>query len=275
MNSIEESYNIIENNLQKSELRKQFQTVTYKVNDVENVKFNDNSVDSQEITQCSTQKSTNLPKTRGIAKNFAPQTCGPRFKPQVLKESQKPKEMFDSNLKATVKDFKVQHASNHLIETTQRDVEYNFKPAREEFNLQANKRLKSSNSTLTNQSILADFRPAKEEETYLVKPMVDNGFKTAKEELKNQTIKKRDRSFTLHTDDDFNIENKGTRYERTNSTETINDVAGNDFKTAKEELKVQTMKRHGSTTEGQSRKLAVRRGVQRKFVSPLLSNNEM
>lgn len=52
------------------------------------------------------------------------------------------------------------------------------------------------------------------------------------------------------------------------------------FKTAKEELDVQNIKKYGasaaaSANGGQKRKLGTRRGVQSKFVSPVLSSGDM
>lgn len=52
------------------------------------------------------------------------------------------------------------------------------------------------------------------------------------------------------------------------------------FKTAKEELDIQNIKKHGTSTAtsingGQKKKLGTRRGVQGKFISPLLSNGDM
>lgn len=52
------------------------------------------------------------------------------------------------------------------------------------------------------------------------------------------------------------------------------------FKTAKEELDIQNLKKYGtnpaaSANGGQKRKLGTRRGVHSKFVSPVLSNGDM
>lgn len=63
-------------------------------------------------------------------------------------------------------------------------------------------------------------------------------------------------------------------------SELEKETVESDFKTAREELKVQQIKKFGNvkaaqSAVGQKRKLGVRRGVQSKFVSPLFSNSEM
>lgn len=62
--------------------------------------------------------------------------------------------------------------------------------------------------------------------------------------------------------------------------ESTREAIENEFKTAREELKVQQLKKGGSAgvaaqNGGQKKKLGMKRGVQGKFVSPLLSNSEM
>lgn len=87
--------------------------------------------------------------------------------------------------------------------------------------------------------------------------MIENDFRTAKEEEEEiNHIQKRRSS---------------------NEIETEKDIADYDFKTARQELKVQTIKRHGNSSSIQAQKKGgvVRKGAQGKFVSPVLSNDDM
>lgn len=249
---VEKNYNQFQEALNSTELKKQFQKMTYKLSP-KVVDELENSIDIDKIT-CKNYKnepeSSKVTKATGIAKNFAPQTCGPRFKRETAKnihvenlhdtfdrcfreESKTNSRVLIKKNHASDDDFVAENVSNSLSTDNVKDM----------------KTLRSNGT-------------------------IDQYFKTFSKKQPKQEQKSlydSDFNFTSATEEEFN------RRDSSSSVETTYDVA-NDFKTAREELKVQQLKRHGSSSSvqtAQKRKLGGKRAVQGKFVSPVLSNSDM
>lgn len=169
-------------------------------------------------------------KKTGIAKNFAPQTCGPRFKRNAEKEG------IESNCERELLENAV---------TSKRKTENAFEKG------------------IIVREIEENFTDSESEEE-----LMKHDFKTAREELKEQLKQFGTNNFVPQT--------SGTRLKRKfeeEECESERESIENDFKTAREELKEQNIKRRGAA--GQKRQLGMRRGAQRKFVSPVLSSSDM
>lgn len=104
-------------------------------------------------------------------------------------------------------------------------------------------------------------------ETKCKNDVIENYFKTTQKEIQKTEVIKCAKT----------VRNQEIRREESSSSiETVHDFES-DFRTAKEELKLQKLKKHGSVQSvgGQKRKLGGRRAVQGKFISPVLSNSDM
>lgn len=139
-------------------------------------------------------------KKTGTAKNFAPQTCGPRFKRKAEKEkidSDSEKELFENVAKFKRKAEKLpigrKIENNDTDSDSEKELIENdfFTIAREKSREQQIK--ESVVTNFTRQTSGSRFKRKFEEDELESEPerkLIDNDFKSAKEELKEQNIKR-------------------------------------------------------------------------------------